>query len=50
MYYLRRFDPEVLSYIPDNVMVVDWMPQLDLLGQQSHVLIDNASKNYRCGP
>merc|ERR1712200_102772 len=35
---IMRFDPEVLSYIPDNVMVVDWMPQLDLLGHNNTVL------------
>jgi len=35
---IMRFDPDVLSYIPDNVMVVDWMPQIDLLGHNNTVL------------
>ena len=28
-----RFDPKLLSNVSDNVMVVKWLPQEDLLGE-----------------
>ena len=30
---VMRFDPELLDDIPENVMVVKWIPQEDLLGE-----------------
>jgi len=35
---IMKFDPSVLSYIPKNVMVVDWFPQIDLLGDNNTVV------------
>jgi glucuronosyltransferase len=35
---IMKFDPKVLSYIPKNVMVVDWFPQIDLLGHNNTLL------------
>ena len=29
---IPRFDPNLVPNIPDNLMIVDWFPQHDLLG------------------
>jgi glucuronosyltransferase len=29
---IMRFDPKFLTNVPDNVMVVNWVPQQDILG------------------
>ncbi len=31
---IMRFDSSQLPFIPDNVMVVDWVPQREVLGKQ----------------
>jgi hypothetical protein len=35
---IMKFDPEFLPYIPDNVMVKDWIPQQDILGPNFNLL------------
>ncbi|XP_069186025.1 UDP-glucuronosyltransferase 2B1 isoform X2 [Procambarus clarkii] len=35
---LLRFNPALLPYVPDNIMVVDWLPQHDVLGHPNTVL------------
>ncbi len=30
---IMRFDPSQLPFVPDNVMVMDWVPQQDILGK-----------------
>ena len=31
---IMRFDANYLPYVPENVMVRDWIPQQDLLGKR----------------
>ena len=30
---VMRFDPKFLPFVPDNVMVANWVPQQEILGK-----------------
>ena len=44
---VMRFDPKFLPFVPDNVMVANWVPQQEILGKLLQYLFPRAKIHWQ---